>query len=194
MAELAKSAPSAASQAPTFPPDLSSNKPSGSANRQMLTGHSSGHLKLWQACQQGFHQPLAIIKAASNSPVQSLVILPNSHLICSAHLDGHISLYISPDHTALYQVPSVQIDSSLPTLNLPGASLQAHKSGLQQCVAGDTGLVSLGAFGSIMMWPEAELKAALHSAGNPYPGWYSLCLSPGSLALQRITCPYMQNC
>lgn len=147
----------------------------------MLTGHSSGDLKLWQASQQGFHQPLAVIRAASRSPVQSLVILPNINLICSAHLEGCISLFVSPERSASYHLPSVQIDSSLPSLNLPGANFQAHKSGLRQCVAGDSGLVSLGAFGSIMLWPEAELKATLNSAGLQHPGRYSPCLSHPSL-------------
>ena len=123
-------------------------------------------MKLWQASHQEPLQALAIIRAARNSPVQSLVLLPGLHLICSCHLDGHIALFITPDPSSPHQcLPAYQIDGSLPILTLPSAVFEAHKSGLQQCVAGYTGLVSLGAFGSIMVWPRAELQGMLSNAG-----------------------------
>ena len=163
-------------QTPTPPSLVPSHKPSGSATWQMLTGHRTGHMKLWQASHQEPLQALAISRAARNSPVQSLVLLPSLHLICSCHLDGHIALHITPDPGSTHQCnPVYEIDGSLPALTLPSAAFEAHRSGLQQCVAGDTGLVSLGAFGSIMVWPRAELQGMLSSAGLFASARYCLC-------------------
>ena len=160
--ELLQTPGSSATQSHT-----STHLPEQKQTWQMLTGHASGHMKLWQATDQDPLQALAVIRAARNSPVQSLVMLTKLNLICSAHSDGHISLFVTPEHSAHLWLPSFQIDNHLPALNLPSASFEAHKSGLRQCMAGDTGLVSLGAFGSIMVWPEAELKAVVSSGGLP---------------------------
>ena len=164
--ELLQTPTSAPAQTPTSPSLPLRCKPPGPATWQMLTGHRTGHLKLWQASHQEPLQALAIIRPARNSPVQSLVVLPSLHLICSAHLDGYIALYITPSPSSPHQcIPAHQIDGSLPALILPSAVFEAHRSGLQQCVAGDTGLVSLGAFGSIMVWPRTELQGMLGNAG-----------------------------
>ena len=160
------------SQGPPPSPQHLGSKPPGSAGCQMLTGHSSGHMKLWGTTQQECLQGLAIIRAACSSPVQSLVILPSLQLICSAHLDGHISLHTALELSSHRWAPSYHSDGGLPLAYLPVASFQAHKSGLRQCVAGDTGLISLGAFGSIMVWPESELKAVLKRSDLPPDGRY----------------------
>ena len=47
--------------------------------------------------------------------------------------------------------------------------VQAHKSGLQHLVGGEVGLVSLGTFGSIMLWPVAELRALAETSGLLLP-------------------------
>ena len=84
-----------------------------------------------------------------------------------------------PDQSAELQVlPSQQAGEGQPLpfwqagegqplhlLPLASASFEAHRSGLHMCVARDSGLVSVGAFGSIMVWPEAELRSAAHAAG-----------------------------
>ena len=164
--ELLQTPTSAPAQTPTPPSSQLSYKPPGSASWQMLTGHRTGHVKLWQASYQERLQALAVITPSRNSPVQSLVVLPSLHLICLGHLDGHIALYIIPDPSSPHQcIPAHQIDGSLPALPLPSAAFEAHRSGLQQCVAGDTGLLSLGALGSIMVWPRAELQSTLSNAG-----------------------------
>ena len=127
---------------------------------QLLTGHVSGHMKLWSTSQQSPVQALAVIRAVSNSPVRSLVILPDLSLICSAHTDGQIVLQQIPAESQRQLLPVPQEGAAtLPSVMLPLSSIQAHKSGLQQCVAGYTGLISVGAFGSIMAWPEAELRS-----------------------------------
>ena len=166
----------APAQTPTLSSFLSTYKQPGSAIWQMLTGHRSGHLKLWQASHQEPFQALAVIRAARSSPVQSLVVLPDLHLICLGHRDGHIVLYLTPEPSSAHQcIPAYQSEGSLPALALPTAAFQAHKSGLRQCVAGDTGLVSLGALGSIMVWPKSELQAVLNTAGLIASGRYPSC-------------------
>ena len=66
-------------------------------------------------------------------------------------------------------IPSTD-EANLQLLNMPTASFWAHKSGLQECVAGYTGLVSVGALGSIMAWPEADLRNMAQDAGLAVPG------------------------
>ena len=174
--ELLQIPTSAQAQTLTPPSLLLSYKPPGSATWQMLTGHRTGHMKLWQTSHQERFQPLAVIRTARNSPVQSLVILPSLHLVCVGHLDGCIGLYITPNPGSPRQcIPACQIDGGLPALTMPSAVFEAHRSGLQQCVAGDTGLVSLGAFGSIMVWPRAELQGTLSKAGLLASARYCFC-------------------
>lgn len=168
-------------ESPYFTQDPSSTSESGRKpvaidTWQLLTGHTSGHMRLWQASQQNPLQTLAIIRAAANSPVKSLVILRNLHLICSAHAAGYITLHIIPEQPQKQASLVQQADqTSLPSLLLASSSFEAHKSGLQQCVEGDTGLVSVGAFGSIMVWPEAELRSTVNNAGFMLPGRYHSC-------------------
>jgi len=147
------------------------------ATWQLLTGHVSGHLKLWQGSQQNLLQALAVIRAVGDSPVKSLVILQQLQAVCSAHANGQIMLCIMPDQSAELQVlPSQQAGEgqALHLLSLASTRFEAHRSGLQMCVAGDSGLVSVGAFGSIMVWPEAELRSAAHAAGLRLAGRYVL--------------------
>ncbi len=154
-------------------------KQTDAATWQLLTGHVSGHLKLWQGSQQNLLQALAVIRAMGDSPVKSLVVLPQLQVVCSAHANGQIMLCVMPDQSAELQalrtqqagegqpLPSQQAGEgqALHLLPLASTCLEAHRSGLQMCVAGDSGLVSVGAHGSIMVWPEAELRSAAHTAG-----------------------------
>ncbi len=166
---------------------------------QLLTGHVSGHLKLWQGSQQNLLQALAVIRAVGDSPVKSLVVLQQLQVVCSAHATGQIMLCVMPDQPAELQVlPSQQVSKGQPLpfqqagegqpllfqqagegqplhlLPLASTSFEAHRSGLQMCVAGDSGLVSVGAYGSIMVWPEAELRSVAHAAGLSLTGRYAL--------------------
>lgn len=156
------------------------------ATWQLLTGHVSGHLKLWQGSQQNLLQALAVIRAVGDSPVKSLVVLQQLKVVCSAHANGQIMLCVMPDQPAELQVlPSQQAGEGQPLpfqqagegqplhlLPLPSTSFKAHRSGLQMCVAGDSGLVSVGAYGSIIVWPEAELRSVAHAAGLQLAGRY----------------------
>ena len=151
----------------------SAQKESEAASWQLLTGHVSGHLKLWQGSEQSPLQALAVIRAAPNSPVKSLIILHQLHLVCSAHDNGQVRLYTIPHQPEELQFLPFQQAAErqrLPTVTMASTSFEAHKSGLQQCVAGDTGLVTVGAFGSIMVWPEAELRSIAHRASLRLPG------------------------
>ena len=145
------------------------------ATWQLLTGHVSGHLKVWQGSQQNLLQALAIIRAVGDSPVKSLVVLQQLQAVCSAHANGQIMLCVMPDQSAeLQALPSQQAGEGQPLHVLPLAStrFEAHRSGLHMCVAGDSGLVSVGALGSIMVWPEAELRSVAHAAGLQLAGRY----------------------
>lgn len=85
-------------------------------------------------------------------------------------------LCIMPDQSELQVLPSQQTGEGQPLhlLSLASTSFEAHRSGLQMCVVGDSGLVSVGAFGSIMVWPEAELRSVAHAAGLRLVGRYAL--------------------
>ena len=162
-------------------------KQTEAATWQLLTGHVSGHLKLWQGSQQNLLQALAVIKAVGDSPVKSLVVLQQLQVVCSAHANGQIMLCVMPDQPAELQVlPSQQAGEGQPLpfqqagegqplhlLPLASTCFEAHRSGLQMCVAGDSGLVSVGAHGSIMAWPEAALRSAAHAAGIQLAGRYA---------------------
>ena len=47
--------------------------------------------------------------------------------------------------------------------------MQAHRSGLVQAVGFDSGVITCGNFGSITLWPEAELRAVAEAAGFILP-------------------------
>ena len=47
--------------------------------------------------------------------------------------------------------------------------LQTHRSGLVQAVGGDSGVITRGCFGTITLWPEAELRSLAEAAGFVLP-------------------------
>ena len=47
--------------------------------------------------------------------------------------------------------------------------LQTHRSGLVQAVGGDSGVITRGRFGTITLWPEAELRSLAEAAGFVLP-------------------------
>ena len=49
-------------------------------------------------------------------------------------------------------------------------TLQAHRSGMVLAIGANSGIVTCGIFGSIMWWPEAELRSSLEAAGLSLPG------------------------
>lgn len=48
--------------------------------------------------------------------------------------------------------------------------LQAHRSGLVLAIGANTGIITCGIFGSVMWWPEAELRSTFQAAGLSLPG------------------------
>ena len=125
-------------------------KQTEAATWQLLTGHVSGHLKLWQGSQQNLLQALAIIRAVGDSPVKSLVVLPQLQVVCSAHANGQIMLCVMPDQSAELQgLPSQQTGEGQPLpfqqagegqplhlLPLASTSFKAHRSGQDVCGRG----------------------------------------------------------
>ena len=60
-------------------------------------------------------------------------------------------------------------------------------------MAGDTGLVSLGAFGSIMVWPRAELQGTLSNAGLLASARYCFCHMSGSTSDYSVSHPHFNS-
>lgn len=48
-------------------------------------------------------------------------------------------------------------------------TLQAHRSGMVLAIGANSGIVTCGIFGSIMWWPEAELRSSFEAAGLSLP-------------------------
>ena len=125
---------------------------------QMLTGHDSGEVKVWQQSGGSPLQPLLVLASLNHSPVRSLVVM--DQVLCCAHADGQLTLYIMQSEL---QAAAPEADqNSLPALALPHAVFQAHFQGLSQCVKCVVGLMSVGVSGTILMWSEDQVKSLLH--------------------------------
>lgn len=49
------------------------------------------------------------------------------------------------------------------------AFMQAHRSGMVTAIGANTGIITCGIFGSVMWWPEAELRSSVVAAGMRLP-------------------------
>ncbi|KAL0036873.1 hypothetical protein WJX77_003215 [Trebouxia sp. C0004] len=128
---------------------------------QLLTGHTSGQVKMWSAAAVQPLRPLAILGAPTVSPVRSLVVLADQQLLCFAHADGHLALHTAPHPTQCPNRAESLTGQDLPILLLQHAVCQAHQLGLEQCVKCEVGLVSVGSSGTILMWSEDQLTSTL---------------------------------
>lgn len=128
---------------------------------QLLTGHTSGQVKMWSAAAVQPLQPLAILGAPTVSPVKSLVVLADRQLLCFAHADGHLALHTSPNLAVCPTWADSQDGQDLPVLSLQHAVCQAHQLGLVQCIKCEVGLMSVGDSGTILMWSEDHLSSIL---------------------------------
>ncbi|KAL0046815.1 hypothetical protein WJX82_010624 [Trebouxia sp. C0006] len=70
---------------------------------RLLTGHQSGQVKLWAVPQGRPLQPLAILRASTPSPVQSLVVLDDLQLLCFGRA-GSILLWSRDQLTKMAQL------------------------------------------------------------------------------------------
>ena len=52
----------------------------------------------------------------------------------------------------------------------PYICLQAHRSGMVSAIGANSGIITCGIFGSVMWWPEAELRSCIEAAGMILPG------------------------
>lgn len=125
---------------------------------QILTGHHSGAVKVWQQFGGTPLQPLLVLAPPTKSPVRSLVVM-DDQLLCCAHANGQLTLYImqSPLQPA---TPKTDQDV-LPALTLKHAVCQAHCQGLTQCLRCVVGLMSVGVSGTILMWPKDQIRRLL---------------------------------
>jgi len=63
-------------------------------------------------------------------------------------------------------------DANSPPLAFHGLTVflaQAHRSAMVSAVGANAGLITCGIFGSIMWWPEAELRSCVEAAGMRLP-------------------------
>ena len=79
---------------------------------QLLTGHTSGQVKMWSAAAVQPLRPLAILGAPTVSPVKSLVVLADQQLLCFAHADGHLALHTAPNLTVSQPGLSHRMDTT----------------------------------------------------------------------------------
>ena len=126
---------------------------------QLLTGHTSGQVKVWSAAAVQPLRPVAILGASTVSPVRSLVVLADQQLLCFAHADGHLALHAAPHPTMCPPWAESHNAQDLPVLLLQHAVCQAHQLGLEQCMKCEVGLVSVGECGTILMWAEDQLSS-----------------------------------
>lgn len=125
---------------------------------QILTGHHSGAVKVWQQFGGFPLQPLLVLAPPTRSPVRSLVVM-DDQLLCCAHASEQLSLYVMQ---SLLQPATPQADEdTLPALTLKHAVYQAHCQGLTQCVRCVMGLMSVGISGTILMWRKDQIKGLL---------------------------------
>ena len=101
---------------------------------QLLTGRTSGQVKLWLAAAGQPLRSLATLGALTVSPVRSLVVLAEQQLLCFAHADGHLALHTAPTLDMCLTQAESQNGQDLPVLSLQHAVCQAHQLGLEQCV------------------------------------------------------------
>ncbi len=128
---------------------------------QLLTGHTSGQVKVWSAAAEQPLRPLAVLGAPTVSPVKSLVVLADQQLLCFAHADGHLALHTMPNCSVRPTWAESQNEQDLPVLSSQHVVCQAHRLGLEQCVKCEVGLMSVGSSGTILMWSEEQLSSIL---------------------------------
>ena len=144
------------------------NQQSSTASWQLLTGHSGGDAQLWAAPQNQPMHPLAVLKAATPSPVRSLLLIEHQ-LLCCAHADGLLVFYGVPSRSSVTTVGQDQGKQGLPCLKLQHAMHQAHRTGLEQCAMSSNGLLTLGCSGTILMWSKQQIAYfAEQVTGKPH--------------------------
>ena len=135
---------------------------------RLLTGHQSGQVKLWAVPHGRPLQPLAILRASTPSPVQSLVVLDDLQLLCCGHLDGHLALHLASQIIAAAPAARSLNSLDMPVITVQNSCCQAHDSGLVQCSSCALGLISVGRAGSILLWSRDQLtKMAQLSCSYP---------------------------
>ncbi|KAK9845513.1 hypothetical protein WJX81_008391 [Elliptochloris bilobata] len=138
---------------------------------QLLTAHEAGQCQLWHDGGDGL-RPVAIIGSRC-IPARSVVVCEGMGLWAAAHADGSVLLrmlpagHINERHTIALErdAPPVVIDDSEFC-----APFTAHHSGLVCAAGGEVGVVTASARGTVVLWPEAELRGMSEAAGFVLPG------------------------
>ncbi|KAK9862943.1 hypothetical protein WJX84_012116 [Apatococcus fuscideae] len=139
---------------------------SSSSVWQLVTAHSNGQIQVWDPSLGSIKPVLRI--GDPGSSCRDLILCESMGLLCSAHVDGSLIMRILP---AMDQRDfTVPIESSnITTLTSKVATIKAHRSALACAVGGSIGVISAGVFGSIMLWPEAEIRSLAEAQGFMLP-------------------------
>ncbi|DBA69568.1 TPA: hypothetical protein ACH3X2_012650 [Trebouxia sp. C0005] len=134
---------------------------------QLLTAHENGQMQVWEA-SIGMLCPVLRIGTAGPA-ARCLVLCKSLGILATAHADGKLFLRLLPQLKA-GEGPTVTAGEPVQTLTKdPTALIQAHRSGMVSVVGANAGLITCGVFGSIMWWPEAELRSCVEAAGMRLP-------------------------
>ena len=147
--------------------------PPDAATWQLLTGHESGQVKLWVASEGRSLQHLARFAAPTFSPVRSLILLGDLHLLCFAHADGHLALHIIPHHPVQVTPLEPQDADDVLVVTLQHAVCQLHQEGLVQCVKSADGMISLATSGMIQIWSQHRLARMVEQCGLQHHDRYA---------------------
>ncbi|DBB01174.1 hypothetical protein WJX77_003342 [Trebouxia sp. C0004] len=134
---------------------------------QLLTAHENGQMQVWEA-STGMLCPVLRIGTAGPA-ARCLVVCKSLGILATAHADGKLFVRLLPQLQA-GEGPTVTAGEPVQTLSKdPTALVQAHRSGMVSAVGANAGLITCGVFGSIMWWPEAELRSCVKAAGMRLP-------------------------
>ncbi|KAL0047223.1 hypothetical protein WJX82_010034 [Trebouxia sp. C0006] len=134
---------------------------------QLLTAHENGQMQVWEA-STGMLYPVLRIGTAGPA-ARCLVLCQSLGILATAHADGKLFLRLLPRLQA-GEGPTVTAGEPVQTLSKdPTALIQAHRSAMVSAVGANAGLITCGIFGSIMWWPEAELRSCVEAAGMRLP-------------------------
>ncbi|BDA45524.1 probable serine/threonine-protein kinase CTR1 at C-terminar half [Coccomyxa sp. Obi] len=163
---------------------------------QLMTAHECGRCQLWDI-SSGQLQPVALLGSPTH-PAKALLLCEEIGLWGTAHTDGSIILRLLPTGDADERhTLTVDPNGPVPALNIPHfrAPFCAHRGGLAHAVGSGASVVTAGVYGSIVFWPEAELRSVAEAVGFVLPNRRAAQQGEGrrvsiSQVLQRYFTPH----
>ncbi|KAL3162493.1 hypothetical protein ABBQ32_010154 [Trebouxia sp. C0010 RCD-2024] len=162
---------SSLSSVTTQSPDLGNTEPPSGLKRnstQVVSAHDNGQVQVWDM-STGFLQPVLRMGLVGPS-ARCLVVCKSLGIFATAHADGKLYLRALPDLEAGGSPTVIIGEQPVGTLSDgPAAIIQAHRSGMVSAIGANTGIITCGIFGSVMWWPEAELRSSVEGADIRLP-------------------------